>query len=188
MYPGVELRLLRYVIAVAEELHFSRAAAKVRVAQPSLSKQIRDLEEEIGTQLFHRTNRAVRLTAAGKVFVKEAEQALAHSDRAVQLAREADPARDGELGIGYTPRMNLRLLSAIRRLLAGGNGVTKANFQSPPTAAQVTGLLEGGLAAGIVTMPFHYESLAVELILRESLVVAVPPSVQTNGTRHLAGY
>jgi len=107
------------------------------------------------------SNRAVRLTAAGKVFVKEAEQALAHSDRAVQLAREADPARDGELGIGYTPRMNLRLLSAIRRLLAGGNGVTKANFQSPPTAAQVTGLLEGGLAAGIVTMPFHYESLAV---------------------------
>ena len=56
MYPGVELRLLRYVIAVAEELHFSRAAAKVRVAQPSLSKQIRDLEEEIGTQLFHRTS------------------------------------------------------------------------------------------------------------------------------------
>jgi DNA-binding transcriptional LysR family regulator len=181
MYPGVELRLLRYVVAVAEELHFSRAAAKVRVAQPSLSKQIRDLEEEIGTRLFDRTNREVRLTAAGRVFVREAEKALAHSDRAVQLARQADPAKDGELRIGYTPRMNLGLLSAIRRLFSDSR-TAKATFQSLATTEQVNALLEGSLEVGIVSMPLHHPSLTFELLLREPLVAALSETIPANGT------
>jgi DNA-binding transcriptional LysR family regulator len=84
VYPGIELRLLRYVVAVAQELqHFSRAALRVHVSQPSLSKQIRDSEESIGVRLFDRTNRHVELTKAGRAFVKEAKEALAHSERAV---------------------------------------------------------------------------------------------------------
>ncbi len=65
MYPGVELRLLRYVVAIAEYLHFSRAAEKLHVSQPSLSKQIRALEEELGVKLFERTKRQVRLMLSG---------------------------------------------------------------------------------------------------------------------------
>lgn len=79
MYPGVELRLLRYVVAVAEELHFSRAAEKLHAAQPSLSKQIRDREDELGIRLFDRTKRDVHLTVAGGAFVAEAKEALVHS-------------------------------------------------------------------------------------------------------------
>ncbi len=185
MYPGVELRLLRYVIAVAEELHFSRAAAKVCVAQPSLSKQIRDLEDEIGTRLFDRTSHGVRLTAAGRVFVKQAGKALTYSDRAVQLARKADPAKDGQLRLGYTPRMNMHLLSAIRRLLREEHGSMQASFHSLSTAEQAAALLEGSLSAGVITMPFHYESLAVEHLLREPLVAALNENLEVTGSRHL---
>jgi LysR family hca operon transcriptional activator len=72
MYPGVELRLYRYVAVLAEELNFTRAAARLHVAQPSLSKQIRDLEQYLGAKLFERTKREVRLTLAGEAFAAEA--------------------------------------------------------------------------------------------------------------------
>jgi DNA-binding transcriptional LysR family regulator len=185
MYPGVELRLLRYVVAVAEELHFSRAAAKVHVAQPTLSKQIRDLEEEMGTPLFDRTNRHVRLTTAGRVFVKEAEKALVHSDRAVRLARMANPVKNSQLRVGYTSRMNLRLLSAIRRLLAADHRSLRAALQSFTTAEQTEALLEGSLEVGIVTLPVHHGSLLVEQVLREPLVAAISDCKEAQGSKAL---
>jgi LysR family hca operon transcriptional activator len=119
MYPGVELRL-RYVVAVAEELHFSRAAEKLHVAQPSLSKQIRDLEEEIGIRLFDRTKRDVHLTQAGMAFVVEAKEALVHSQRAVPVAK-ATQQPDG-FTLGHSPDINPRLLSSLPRFLpSSGN-------------------------------------------------------------------
>src|SRR5258708_22714248 len=89
MYPGVELRLYRYVVVLAEELNFTRAAARLHVAQPSLSKQIRELESYLGAQLFERTKRDVRLTAAGEAFTAEARLTLFHADRAVQGSQPA---------------------------------------------------------------------------------------------------
>src|SRR5579864_9166873 len=116
MYPGVELRLLRYVVAVAEELHFSRAAAKLHLAQPSLSKQIRELEEELGTELFERTKREVRLSDAGRIFVKEAKQALLYSHRAVHLTKAS---RHGStFSLGYSPHINFEILFRARTALA----------------------------------------------------------------------
>ena len=87
MYPGIELRLLRYVVAVAEELSFSRAAGRLHVSQPSLSKQIRELEESLDTEIFLRTKRHVSLTDVGELFVEEARQALRHSERAANVVR-----------------------------------------------------------------------------------------------------
>jgi LysR family hca operon transcriptional activator len=78
VYPGVELRLYRYVVVLAEELNFTRAAARLHVAQPSLSKQIRELESYLGAQLFERTKRDVRLTAAAEAFTAEARLTLFH--------------------------------------------------------------------------------------------------------------
>src|SRR6266481_4480929 len=103
MYPGIELRLLRYVVAVAEELHFSRAAAKLHVAQPSLSKQIRDLEDELGIKLFERNKRKVQLTPAGSAFVVEAREALLHSQRAVHAAKASD--RSNRFVLGHSPNV-----------------------------------------------------------------------------------
>ncbi|EMM9454053.1 LysR family transcriptional regulator [Pseudomonas aeruginosa] len=98
----MELRHLRYFIAVAEELHFGRAAELLGISQPPLSQQIQALEEEIGARLFERTNRRVELTDAGRLFLDESRQVLAQVDKAVLLARRAHLGELGELKIGFT--------------------------------------------------------------------------------------
>lgn len=98
----MELRHLRYFIAVAEELHFGRAAERLGISQPPLSQQIQALEEEIGARLFERTNRRVNLTDAGRLFLDESRQVLAQVDKAVLLARRAHLGELGELKIGFT--------------------------------------------------------------------------------------
>lgn len=98
----MELRHLRYFIAVAEELHFGRAAERLGISQPPLSQQIQALEEEIGARLFERTNRRVELTDAGRLFLDESRQVLAQVEKAVLLARRAHLGELGELKIGFT--------------------------------------------------------------------------------------
>src|SRR5262245_49929242 len=97
----MELRHLRYFATVAEELHFSRAAARLRIAQPPLSQQIRRLEEELGVTLFNRTRRRVELTHAGREFLREAQSVLALAERAVRTARRASRGEIGRLAIGF---------------------------------------------------------------------------------------
>ncbi|MGV7108450.1 LysR substrate-binding domain-containing protein [Pseudomonas aeruginosa] len=98
----MELRHLRYFIAVAEELHFGRAAERLGISQPPLSQQIQALEEEVGARLLERTNRRVELTDAGRLFLDESRQVLAQVDKAVLLARRAHLGELGELKIGFT--------------------------------------------------------------------------------------
>ena len=97
----MELRHLRYFVAVAEELHFGRAAERLRIAQPPLSRQIRDLEREIGTPLFERVPRGVELTAAGRAFLPEARLTLAQAERAQRSAQRAARGETGRLRVGF---------------------------------------------------------------------------------------
>jgi len=97
----MELRHLRYFIAVAEELNFTRAAEKLHIAQPPLSQQIQHLEPELGFQLFRRTKRTVHLTAAGQVFFEEAGKILQQVDGAIQLGRQTSRGELGKLTIGF---------------------------------------------------------------------------------------
>jgi DNA-binding transcriptional LysR family regulator len=180
VYPGVEHRLLRYVIAVAEELHFSRAALRLHVSQPTLSKQIRDLEDYLGVRLFDRSNRQVRLTPAGRSFVKQARRSLILSDRAVQTAKGASLPEECLVSIGYAPHMNLRLLSVVRSLSTIERPELKLKLISSHTNDQVRALLDGTIQAGLVTLPIRNDSLVVKSLLREPIAVVLPE-------RHLLG-
>src|SRR6266853_863710 len=99
----MELRHLRYFIGVAEEENVSRAALKLHVSQPALSRQIRDLEDEIGFSLLERTAKSVRLTEAGRAFLDNARALLQNADEAVTKARAVAGAEPTELHVGYSP-------------------------------------------------------------------------------------
>src|SRR5580704_15409215 len=105
----MELRHLRYFVAVAEEENVSRAALKLRVSQPGVSRQIRDLEDEIGFSLFERSAKSLKLTDAGKVFLTEAREVLAHADEAVKKARAVSGGVTGEINIGYAPSLTVQI-------------------------------------------------------------------------------
>src|SRR5690349_23901416 len=106
----MELRHLRYFVAVGEEENMSRAAVKLHVSQPALSRQIRDLEDEIGFSLLERTAKSVRLTDAGRVFLDNARALLQNADQAVTKARAVASAEPSELHVGYSPMPTAEIL------------------------------------------------------------------------------
>jgi DNA-binding transcriptional LysR family regulator len=108
----MELRHLRYFLAVGEALNFRKAAAQLRIAQPALSRQVQDLEEEIGVDLFRRSPRGVTLTAEGKLFLNEAREVLKHADESVERARALARGEYGELHIGYSAIPTAEILPA----------------------------------------------------------------------------
>ena len=112
----MELRHLRYFVAVAEELNFHRAAERLAMAQPPLSQQIHDLENELGVTLFNRSHRAIRLTGAGRVFLEDVYEVLARTDQAVHRVQRASKGELGRLTIGYTSLIYNPLFPAILRL------------------------------------------------------------------------
>src|SRR5882762_1393915 len=99
----MELRHLRYFVAVAEALNFTKAAVRMRVAQPALSRQVSDLEEELGVDLLKRTSHGVLLTAEGKMFLEDARAMLRHADESVARVRALARGELGELQVGYLP-------------------------------------------------------------------------------------
>ena len=111
--PAVELRHLRYFVAVAEMENVSRAALKLHVSQPALSRQIRDLEDEIGFSLLERTAKSVRLTDAGRAFLDNARALLQSADEAVTEARAVANAEPTELHVGYSPTPVAEILPKI---------------------------------------------------------------------------
>jgi DNA-binding transcriptional LysR family regulator len=172
MFPGVDQRLLRYVVAVAEELHFRRAAEKLHIAQPPLSRQIRELEKDLGIQLFDRTNHAVRLTEAGAVFVREAKQALLHGERAVNLAKAI--TQPSAFSLGYSPYVSHEFVASIRVLFASQFKNVRLSLVSAFADEELEQVQSGVLDAGLVTLPVTASALAVQRVLTEPLWVAVP--------------
>jgi len=175
MYPGnIELRLLRYVVTLAEELNFTRAAKRLHTAQPSLSRQILELERSLGVELFIRSKRWVELTPAGVKFVAEARRALAHAERAVSAAKQMKNEGRSTYTVGYCPCIDLHFLSAIRRLrpIDGTQFVLKnANYSE-----LVSRLISHEWGAALMLFPVREEELASELLFREPLSAAIPIS------------
>jgi DNA-binding transcriptional LysR family regulator len=182
----IELRLLRYAVAIADDLHFTRASHRLHISTPSLSRQIRQLEGLLGYALFQRRTREVVLTPAGAAFVAEAREAIAHVQRAVESGAVAACKAAGLLCVGYTPLLDTAILPKIRDNYARLAGNAKLHFESAYSTAQVALILNGRLQAGIIILPAPGSELHVQCFLRDHLVAAVPENSSFARTAVLA--
>ena len=173
----MELRHLRYFVAVAEERHFGRAAERLRMAQPPLSQQIQALEAELGTRLFDRNRRKVELTAAGDALLPEARDILARAADLGRLARAAAGGEAGRLDMAFTGSVPFtevmpRILRRFRNLYPE----VRVSLREMSTGAQIEAVAEGRLDLGFARPAAHNLPPGVvgRLILREPLVLALP--------------
>jgi LysR family hca operon transcriptional activator len=173
MYPGIELRTMRYIVAVGTELHFSRAAERVHVAQPSLSKQIRNVEEELGVELFKRNRKMVEITDAGRTFIENAQQALLYADRAAATARAASAGRHGKLLLGVSPSIDLELFFRVGKAFEKRYADVQFQFVSASATQQAEWVMRNDLHAGLMELPINYRGLAVLNVFREPVLLAI---------------
>ena len=171
----MELRHLRYFIAVAEELHFGRAAKRLVMSQPPLSQQIKLLEEEIGVVLLKRTKRQVLLTDAGKVFLDEARKSIAQAEQAVQAARRAARGEIGQLSVGFVSSAVYGKVPSIFSLMRSRYPGVSLLLQDLTSEEQVEALKVNRIDVGLIRPPVaSAESLAMRVIWREALMIALP--------------
>ncbi len=170
----MELRHLRYFVAVAEELHFGRAATRLSIVQPSLSQQIRQLEDELGFPLLHRTKRSVELTDAGKVFLSEARDVLAQVQNAKRAAQRAYRGEMGRLVIGYISSSAFDLLPAMLSAYREHFPHVEVILREMTTQEQVRALEEGHIQVGLLRLPISTPLVSVEVVRREPIVCVLP--------------
>jgi DNA-binding transcriptional LysR family regulator len=170
----VELRHLRSFLAVAEELHFGRAAARLHISQPPLSQQIRRLEDELGARLFRRTKRRVELTPAGQVFLTEARQTLVQAERAVRAAQRAERGELGELAVGYVTSATYGSLPDVIRMFRKRFPDIDLRLQNLRSVQQRRALLDRQIDVGFVRPQVADPRLGYEALWRESVVIALP--------------
>ena len=178
-----DLRHLRYFVAVAEELHFGRAARRLNMAQPPLSQQIQQLERLVGTMLLQRTSRRTALTPAGAVFLELARQLLADATRAAETARRVERGELETLVVGFTDSAALSVLPEIVRRFRAERPDVHLELSEHSTQAQLAALERSARDAVLVRGPVPRSVLRTETLLREPFVVAVPLDHSLAGRR-----
>ncbi len=165
---------LTHFVAVAEELHFGRAAERLGMTQPPLSRQIQLLERDLGVQLFNRTSRLVTLTPAGKAFLVDAHSILRESQRAALSVRKASAGKSGMLRVGFTGGSVhnglATILSTAREVIAD----VEVELLEMVTTAQLDALSDSRLDIGLVRPPLTRPDLSSQSIVREDLIAAIP--------------
>ena len=174
----MELRHLRYFVAVAETENVTRAAAQLRVAQPAVSRQIRDLEAELGVPLLERTAKTIRLTDAGRVFLHETRAVLQRTEAAVAAVRAVAGGLRGELRVGYAPSLTVQILPrALRSFQAEFPGV-RVSLHDLSTEEMLAGLHDGSLDLALRVEPTGNQrrGLRFQELARFPVCAAVAPS------------
>ena len=174
----MELRHLRYFVAVAEAENVSRAALKLHVSQPGISRQIRDLEDEIGFQLFERSAKSIKLTGAGKIFLTEARAVLQRAEEAVKTARAIATGEQGELHVGYAPSPTSRILPPTLRAFQTESPNVRVKLHDFSTEEMIAGLRGGKLHIAFLVRPTAgmLRGLHFEKIMEDPICLAVAPN------------
>ncbi|MCC5658152.1 LysR family transcriptional regulator [Nostoc sp. XA010] len=170
----MELRHLRYFVTLAEELHFGRAAERLHIAQPPLSEQIRQLEGELGFELFYRTKRKVQLTEAGQVFLDEVQQIMRQLQQAIQVGRQTSCGEIGQLVVGFVSSVAYNILPIILRTFRSCVPGVSIELHELTTDQQLEWLREGRMDVGLLRPPVEENRFSCETIFQESLMVALP--------------
>jgi DNA-binding transcriptional LysR family regulator len=170
----MELHSLRYFVAVAEELHFSRAAARLHITQPALSRQIRLLEEELGIMLLRRTKRTVELTEAGATFLPEIRKALQQIESAIQVAQRAARGEIGSLKIAFTASSMYTVLPKILQQFRALHPNVKLDMTELCTLDQIEALRTESVDVGLLHPPIDAPFLTLHPLQGEKLVIALP--------------
>ncbi len=170
----MELRHLRYFVAVAEELHFGKAARRLHLSQPPLSQQIRALEDELGLKLLERTRRKVDLTEAGRLFLPEARRVLAQAEQAMRIAKEASAGKRGRLDVGFVTSAAYSILPGLIRNVRREMPDLDLGLREMNPARQLEALDRGEIHAGLLRLPLAECCLASAIVLDEPLLAALP--------------
>ncbi len=170
----MELRHLRYFITVATQLHFGRAAEQLHIAQPPLSKQIQDLEKELGFELFTRTKRSVALTPAGQVFLVEVNQIFQQLDRAIDIGGKTSRGELGQISIGFVGSATYNILPVMLQQFRDRYPDVQIELHELTTDRQLIWLREGKIDIGSIRPPIVDRNLVSQIIFQESFVVALP--------------
>lgn len=182
----MELRHLRYFVAVAEELSFRRAAERLHMAQPPLSTQIKSLEEELKVRLLHRTTRSVRLTHAGRVFLEEARRVLFASTQAEQRAREAEHGLAGTLRVGVIAAVANAWLAGLLRGFRQQFPAVQLSLFDLTSTEQLRRLQAQELDAGLLRPPIGLPELDYKFVSESHQVLALPAGHPLTSKRRLA--
>jgi DNA-binding transcriptional LysR family regulator len=170
----MELRHLRYFVAVAEELHFRKAAERLHVAQPAVSEQVRKLEQELGVMLFNRSQRSVALTPAGTALLEEARHVLRHAEVAQQAARNAGDRTSTRLRVGYLPDSLPASVPRALRHLARSAPAIEVDMTTGPSLRLIEDLRAGRLDAIVTALPAPTKGLRVTPLGDQGGVVVLP--------------
>ncbi|NHC35801.1 LysR family transcriptional regulator [Scytonema millei] len=181
----MELHDLRYFVAVAEDLHFGRAAQRLHMTQPALSRQIQALEAELDVQLFRRSKRSVQLTIAGQTFFEEAKQILRHTEQAIQTTKRVARGEVGQLRLSFTASALRSVLPEIVRVFRERYPDVQLTMNERCTHDQVAAFHSHQVDVGFLYLPVDEKLLTLQPIAEEVWIVALPKGHHLSDRKHL---
>jgi DNA-binding transcriptional LysR family regulator len=182
----VRYRRLGYFVAVAEELSFTRAAQRLHMAQPPLSQQIALLEKEVGTPLFDRSRRTIRLTAAGAALLPEARRLLTDLDETVRMVRSVGDGTVGRLTVGFVPSAINGVLPDLLREFRATHPAVELTLREIAPDAQLRAVHDGRLDVAVLYLPISEPGLAQRRLASEELLLALPEAHPAGAARTVA--
>src|SRR5471032_2192888 len=174
MTTSIDLRQFRYFLALSEELNFRRAALRLHISQPPLSRQIQQLEEQLGVELFQRNSSGVILTQAGTAFLPEVRRTLAQADKAIAVAKAAHGAGAGRFVVGYTTVFGRSAIPDVTDGLRQRFPQWRIDSTGKHSISLVRDIKNGAMDAAFIGLHTDAQGLKVETIFEEPFVVALP--------------